>query len=225
MNEELERRYRAIIEQYSKLLREWLELFPQAEEARPVRLPPFPAVAVFRNECPLRQSSPDQLRLLVGPGKRVQGLRELRDFTANTTRLTILDPYFFSGAPSRANDIAEDFKRTARIQQGCLKAVQVVRNDCHDEKTVLAAMRKVISAARMRLTLFSTGELHDRVWIADGLRAVVVGTSLNGLGSRAAFILALPKADLDAILEFLYSRGLALGPRCRTSSSRARSKA
>lgn len=225
MNEELERRYRAILEQYSKLLQEWLELSPEAEEERPVRLPPFPAVAVFRNECPLRQSSPDLLRLLVGPGERVEGLRELRDFTTDATRLTILDPYFFSGDPSRATDIAEDFKRTARVEQGYLKAVHVVRNDRHDEKAVLGAMRKVISTAHVRLTLFSTGELHDRVWIADGVRAVVVGTSLNGLGSRAAFILTLPKADLNAILEFLYSRGLAHRPRRRTSPEQARPNA
>lgn len=209
MNEELERRYRTILEQYSKLLQEWLELSREAEEERLGSLPPFPAVTVLRNECPLRQNSPDLLRLLVGPGERVEGLRELRDFTADAKHLTIVDPYFFSGDPSRATEIAEDFKLTARVKQKSLNAVHVVRNDRHDEKAVLRAIKKVISAARIPLTLSSTGELHDRVWIADRTRAVVVGTSLNGLGSRAAFILSLPDADLHAILEFLDNRKLA----------------
>ncbi len=40
--------------------------------------------------------------------------------------------------------------------------------------------------------------MHDRVWIKDGNRAKVVGTSFNGLGKKLAFILNLPESDLRA---------------------------
>jgi len=142
MTEELDRRYRSILEQYSKLLQEWLELSPEAKEEYPSLLPLFPAVAVVRDQCPLRESAPDFSRLLVAPGARTDGLRELRDFTANATRLTILDPDFFAGKASRATDIAHELKSTARIEQGRLKSVHVVRNDQQDTRAVLVYIRR-----------------------------------------------------------------------------------
>lgn len=223
MEYEVERRYRSLLEQYSKLLQDWLEL-SQATHDSP-HFPPFPPVAVVNSECPLRQRDPDLLRLLVAPGERSDGLREVRDFTAGVKRLTILDPYFFSGKVSRAKAIAQDFAKTARLAQGQLKALHVVRNEAKDTTKVLGAIRKLLKDSGVRLTLSSTDELHDRVWIADGVRAVVVGTSFNGLGTRAAFILSLPKADLDAILEFLHDRRLSPRQKRRASPEKRQPKA
>jgi len=215
VNQELERRYRSIVEQYARLLHEWLEL-SEGKETLPVLLPPFPAVAVVREECPLQGASALS-QLLALPGARAEALRELRDFTADTTRLTILDPYFFAGKALGAGAIAQDFKQTARVENGRLRTVHVVRDDRNDTKAVFTSMNRVLRASRVRLTHSATREVHDRVWISDAVRAVVVGTSLNGLGSLAAFILPLPKPDLDAILEFLYTRRLAHRPRRRAS--------
>ncbi len=213
MNEDFERRYRSLLEQYTKLLQEWLENSHGEERPFPL-LPPFHPIAVLRDECPLR-GQPDLASLLVGPGSRAAGLRELRDFTRGVERLTILDPYLFSGDAAHARKIAHDFAQTARTAEGTLKAVHVIRDDRRDTKAVFAAISRTLRQDGVRLSHGSSQDLHDRVWIGDGQRGVVVGTSLNGLGSRAAFILPLPKADLDAILEFLYERRLAHRPRHR----------
>ncbi|TOB05723.1 hypothetical protein CGK13_21800, partial [Vibrio parahaemolyticus] len=55
----------------------------------------------------------------------------------------------------------------------------------------------------------TTEEVHDRVWISDRNRALVVGTSLNGIGNRAAFLLPLPDSDLNELLDFLDEKSLS----------------
>ena len=59
------------------------------------------------------------------------------------------------------------------------------------------------------MTEHGTDTVHDRVWIADRKRGLVVGTSFNGLGSRAAFLLPLPDPDLVAVLEYLDEHSLS----------------
>jgi hypothetical protein len=163
---------------------------------------------MVHERCPLRDD-PDLTHLLVSPGNRSDGLRELRDFTADISKLTVLDPYFFSGDARLAPDIADEFVRTARAGQGHLKAVHVVRDAKRDTKAVFTGIKRALVKSGVRLTYSSSSELHDRVWIGDGKRAVAVGTSFGGLGTRAAFILELPAPDLKGILEFLHGRGLA----------------
>lgn len=208
MNNELERRYRSILEQYAELLQEWLDLFPEGQDGLPDLFPPFHLLAVLRDDRRLR-GSPNLSYWLVAPNARPDGLRELRDFTKDVERLTIVDPYFFAGVTAKAKDIAREFARTARVEAKTLKSVHIIRNNEKDNKAVLTAIKRTLRDSSVRLTHSSTQEVHDRVWIRDTQQAVVVGTSFNGIGSRAAFILPLPKPDLDAILEFLDKRGLA----------------
>jgi hypothetical protein len=90
--------------------------------------------------------------------------------------------------------------------------VHVIRDDRRDTKAVMTRIVRKARKYGVQLTQSSSQEFHDRVWIADCKQAVVVGTSFNGIGKRAAFILPLPWPDLHAILEFLYERGLARRP-------------
>lgn len=51
-----------------------------------------------------------------------------------------------------------------------------------------------------KIRLYLTPNIHDRIWIKQdrqNSKACLVGTSLNGLCNRIAFILGLPKKDLD----------------------------
>jgi hypothetical protein len=214
VSDERDDRYRSLLDRYVALLQEWRELsdWPQR-----FPIPPVPAIQVIRGECPLR-ADPGLAELLVGPQARATGLRELRDFTVDVVRLTILDPYFFAGPADTARDVADEFARVARFQGKRLKAVHIIRDDRLDTKAVVSAIGHSARMSGVRLTHASSQELHDRVWIADSTRAVVVGTSFNGIGKRAAFILPLPEADLAAILEFLAARGLVRRPARRAAS-------
>jgi hypothetical protein len=44
---------------------------------------------------------------------------------------------------------------------------------------------------------------HDRFWIADDLRGIFVGTSLNGLGKKYALVDNIRDSDTNSIVEEL----------------------
>ncbi len=196
--------YRQFLEEYAKLLNTWLASNDR-RDAENLAAPPWPL-----SVCPFWAVQDDGLlHMLVGPGERATGLRELRDFTRGAKRLVILDPYFFSGDRASASAYAEEVQKAARF--GEVRDVHIVYDDSCTTKAVLTKVKAAASTAKVRLTVRSDSTIHDRVWIADRKRAVVVGTSLNGLGTRAAFILPLPEEDLAFIQEFLEGKGL--GPR------------
>ncbi len=198
-------RYRKIATELMQLLKEWLPYAQEHEEAKlPSELLTALLPGLFR---PFGSSS--FLQVLVAPDDRMRGLRKIRDFTKDADKLMICDPYLFSGEKSDAKAIAEEFSRCARLNRK--PAVHVIHDAAHTTKAVRQAVKKIASDAGATLTILETDMIHDRVWIADRQRAVVVGTSFNGIGKRAAFILPLPKEDLDAILDFLDENKLSRG--------------
>ncbi|TPV53841.1 hypothetical protein FJ444_20135 [Aestuariibacter sp. GS-14] len=51
--------------------------------------------------------------------------------------------------------------------------------------------------------------VHDRIWVVDSSKAVVVGNSFGGLGMNAiSFILPLPLADLEALKKEMKATGI-----------------
>ena len=169
----------------------------------------FPRSAYIGNMCPLREQGGDMMHMLTGPGERGRGLKELRDFTREVRSLIIVDPYFFSGASDSASGIADDFKKCARVDGRWLEQVHVIHAGSKVTTSVKKEIFELSVKNKVKLTTAETGEIHDRVWIADRKEALVVGTSLNGIGSRAAFLLPLPESDLRAVLEFLDDRQLS----------------
>lgn len=123
--------------------------------------------------------------------------------------LIIVDPYVFSGPRSSAEQISNDLKKSARIGGKSLRRVHFVYDSDNVTATLRSSVRKLLATESVKMTEAQTGELHDRVWIADRKRGIVVGTSLNGIGERAAFLLPLPEPDLTALLEFLDNRKLS----------------
>jgi hypothetical protein len=207
---ELLRRQRDIDRAYQALLDRQAE----SEEGNSL-LPPHlrhPDRVIYINRrCALERSDDGTLHLVALPGQRSVGLKELRDFTADAEALIIVDPYVFSGPADRATEIADEFKRTARVGGKWLKRIHFVYDASTKctTKTVKTAISKVLKDASIKVTSRASSVMHDRVWIADRKRALVVGTSFNGLGSRAAFLLPLPDPDLQALLEFLDENSLS----------------
>lgn len=75
--------------------------------------------------CPifsgLNYERQDIFQLLTLPNERSKGIKELSQFTKDTEKLMIIDPYFYSGPKGAAISIANDFKKCARIGGTSLK--------------------------------------------------------------------------------------------------------
>ena len=209
-------------EQYTSLLRRQRELSREydalldrlAEEGTEAQFPP-PGIGwssrtvYLERRCALERDADGNMHLVTFPGQRAIGLKELRDFTDQTEDLIVVDPYVFSGTRGSAPDVAEEFKRAARVGGKSLKRVHFIYDTGHTTHAVRSEIEALCAKNKVRMTEHSTDTIHDRVWIADRTRGLVVGTSFNGLGSRAAFLLPLPDPDLAAVLEYLDTHSLS----------------
>lgn len=148
-------------------------------------------------------------RLLVAPGERNSAIREVRSFTKHAKKLIVIDPYLYGEQKKDAEKFAADFARAARFHGRDLKEVHLLYSSKHGKtNAVRKALRKCASDASVVLTDSDTSDIHDRIWIADRTRALVVGNSFGGLGrERASFLLELPGSDLLRLLSFLDDNG------------------
>jgi hypothetical protein len=65
-----------------------------------------------------------------------------------------------------------------------------------DEVTM--ALTAAVPNLKIRTT--HSGDFHDRFWIADRTRGVILGTSLNKIGSKIFFIDRPTSSDVTAVL-------------------------
>lgn len=121
----------------------------------------------------------------------------------------IIDPYIFSVEKEQAERFAKDLMESARVGGQWLEQIHFVHDPRHTRSGIKGCIEQRLKKKRIRMTDKPTTEIHDRVWIADRQRAIVVGTSLNGIGKRAAFLLPLPDCDLNALLDFLDQKALS----------------
>ncbi len=210
MNESQRKRYHNLISKHRELLREYLELTENidVDELPFFPLHPFERPVVIRErKCPLENKG-DFLEMLVARGARQDAIREIRDFAKDVENLIIVDPYIFSGESSEADHIAEEFEKSTRMTSSSLKKIHIIHSDTVTKKVKNSIMKKC-KTNNIQLTMKETDEIHDRIWVADRARGLVVGTSLNGLGNKAAFLLPLPEDDLKDLLDFLDKRELS----------------
>lgn len=163
-------------------------------------------------QCPFverKSNAGGTLEFMVAPGDKSKGYKELRDFTRGAERVIVVDPYFYTVEKSAVSEHVEYLKKSLWI--GNIRQLHVVYSAKQNGKTSAAqsALKIACIDAGCRYSEKHTNEIHDRIWIADRKRAVVVGTSFNGIGNRLSFILELPDADLNFLLEFLDAQGLS----------------
>jgi hypothetical protein len=206
-------------EELRHLVRRHIELLNEYEEflERNPEHPHFPFLpvrydpVVIERACPLERDPGGFLEMLVAPGNRQQGLHNIREETRGCRKLIILDPYIFSGPSARAADIASDLEEALFSRRKSIESVHIVYSDKPGDRTG-AVRDAVLSMFQKHKTFVSevrSSTLHDRVWIFDRTSALVVGTSLNGIGNRLAFILPLPSEDLLHLLIYLDDNGLS----------------
>jgi len=203
MNNMFKSRYLDFMMEYEELLAD--NDFDESHLGRHI-FPPFRERRVhIERQCAFAQESEKYIQMLTLPGQRASGLREIRDFTSGTESLIIVDPYIFSGSGDKADAITDELKKSVRATGKCIKRIHFVYDPQPDKTTnaIRNSIKKMLKEESVHVTESQSNVLHDRIWISDRKRAIVVGTSLNGIGGRIAFILPLSDEDLSALLEYL----------------------
>lgn len=132
---------------------------------------------------------------MVRKEQRGVALELLRRFLKSAGSLIVCDAYFFAEATS---EHVADFMSILPLE-----TIQTVEIFFREKPDWVIPVQEALAERKVSLQLFRTHDIHDRIWIADGNKAMHVGASFNGLGRRTAFLLTLPDEDLAEFLEVL----------------------
>lgn len=117
--------------------------------------------------------------------------------------LIITDPYLFTSSRKRdSNDYATAV--VGMIAPALAKGLCITAIVCPsgNDDTVRTAVLEQLHARGQHLdiTVMESQDFHDRFWIADRARGLVVGTSLNKIGSRIFFVDELSESDVADVV-------------------------
>lgn len=122
---------------------------------------------------------------------------------APETELIITDPYLFTGSRKSDSEVyaASVGNMLAPALTAGLHVTAVVSRDGNNFK-----VRKAVEAelhARMNdltISVIESSDFHDRFWIADRNRGLIVGASLNKIGGKIFFVDELSEGDVRDVL-------------------------
>lgn len=142
--------------------------------------------------------------LIAKQADRKPALKNLGGWLKDAKKLVIVDPYILHGNTqesteqerSLCNDPVKDLLKLLKNT----KELDIFHFK-DPPKKILSDLKKGFSSGHLRT--FETSKIHDRVWIKNSNEARVIGTSFGGIGKKLAFMLDLPKEDLDLFLKEL----------------------
>lgn len=185
--------WRESFDRISSLINEVTEMREEIKNLRPE----------FR--CIYTDSSTGHINLTVTPGHRKEAFEYLKDFTKGSKDLVIVDPYFYGGEADeiRADSYIGEVAKSIKLQK--LNSLHIIYSSRHGKTSnIKRSIKELASEYSVTLTHADTDLIHDRIWIKDRSEALVIGTSLGGLGrSRVSFIIPLPNDDLQEFIKFL----------------------
>lgn len=174
------------------------------------------------SKCPFIKNDSDEiLNIFMSPkdDSRENGCKTIHDFAKNARELLIIDPYMYKPVRkepkedisiSIENTISE-FKKTVSFQDGKLEKITVIHSG-YSEKSKkvntdkmnedLRRQFKKLNSGKIEFSDFNWEELHDRIWIKDQKKGIMVGQSFNGLGNKVGLIVNIPPKDVDDIIDY-----------------------
>ena len=123
--------------------------------------------------------------------------------------LTIVDRFFFSVETSYRAEYLSTFREIFGLVIPKVAMVRFITKPAYDRalyediKSVLIELNPKINVVHK-----TTEDFHDRYWIADEVRGLVIGTSLNGIGKRYALVDFMKDEDTATIVEELRQASL-----------------
>lgn len=130
---------------------------------------------------------------------------------APQSELIITDPFLFTY--SLKDDPAAYARSVGRLISPLLaegvKLIAVVsigQSHPRVEEAVLAELNA--TKPNLKTRVVKSDDFHDRFWIADRSRGVIVGSSLNKIGSKIFFIDSLSSSDVASVVREIEHLGL-----------------
>lgn len=136
-----------------------------------------------------------------------KALTFLNNKLQGVSQLTICDPYILTPkAKSKSMGggyfYDEYFARFNAILTDRLQRLHLVYNSNYVAKELFDEIQKRLPY-KLTVTHQAHDEIHDRVWVLDGIRAFVTGTSLNTIGARLSFIIELDGEDFNSFKAYM----------------------
>lgn len=138
------------------------------------------------------------------PAKQaIQYVAERLERLAPQDELLITDPYLFSS--SARKDIDAYSESVANLIAPLLadgaKLIAIVDKDAsHHEVRDAVLYRLSAACVDTDIRVVESKDFHDRFWIADRCRGVIMGTSLYKIGRKIFFMDTLSDSDVAAVL-------------------------
>lgn len=123
---------------------------------------------------------------------------------APETELIITDPYLFTGSRKTDPEVyaASVGKILAPALTAGLRITAVVSRDGNNTKVREAVEDELHTRMNdLTVSVIESSDFHDRFWIADRSRGLIVGTSLNKIGTKIFFVDELSEDDLHDVLD------------------------
>ncbi len=123
--------------------------------------------------------------------------------------LTIVDPYFFPANLPDSEAYLDTFREIFGLVIPKVAMVRFITKPDHDRalykhvKSVLVDLNPEINVIHKM-----TNDFHDRFWIADEMKGLFIGTSLNGIGRKYALADFMKDEDTAAIVKELRQASL-----------------
>jgi hypothetical protein len=175
-------------------------------------------VIIIRNDIKINTNSPlrdgDKILLIkeikgeAPIDSKESGINELKKFSENANSLIIIDPYIYNVNEGMIDNYLSLFIESTSLEFGKLCYLHIITNQKKINKLIHNKIQEKCAAYKCLLSEAFTKDIHDRIWIKDCSKAIAVGTSLTGIGTRLAFALELPSMDLNFILKYLSDRNL-----------------
>ena len=112
--------------------------------------------------------------------------------------LIVIDPYFFS---ARKNTLVDICIRLDKIldEYATISTIKIVTDSRHI-KECQRTITDILKQNNRKVLCAYSEDFHDRFWLIDGVRGVVVGTSLNGIGKKFSLMTPLEQDDVSDIM-------------------------
>lgn len=125
--------------------------------------------------------------------------------------LIIIDPYFL--APTRIPNYPQLIESILKNHFTNLETLRIITtcNTSKIDNSLLSSIESLLQSHKPTLKIIhnTSDNFHDRYWISNNReRAIVTGTSINGLGNKLALVDRVNNSDVKDIVNELKSSGL-----------------